>query len=443
MKTKVLELLNEKNYVRLVELLEDMNSADISSLLDELEKENMVVTYRLLSKDKAAEVFSYMESDVQEDLLYALSDKELSEVISRLYMDDTVDLIEEMPSNVVKRILAHTDANQRTVINEFLNYPSDSAGSLMTIEFIELKYNMTVREAFEKIKKVGLRKETVYTCYVLDQVRKLQGIVTVKELLMAEENDKIEDLMETNLITVKTLDDKEDVVKKFDKYDLLALPVVDKEKRLVGIITIDDAMEVMQDENTEDFAIMAAMNPAEDSYFKTSVWQHARNRILWLLILMLSATVTGTIITKYEDAFSAIPLLVAFIPMLMDTGGNCGAQSSTLVIRGLAIDEIQLKDFFRVLWKEARVAMFVGFTLAIVNGCRIVLQYKNIKLAIVVGFTIVGTVILSKILGCILPMIAKKLKLDPAIMAAPLITTIVDTCSILIYFNVAMWIMHI
>lgn len=443
MKNTIIRLLKEKNYTEIRTLLEEMNSADISVLLGELEKENMVFVYRLLSKDKAVETFSYMEPDVQEDLLSALTDKELQEVVSELFLDDTVDLIEEMPANMVKRILKHTDAEQRKLINEFLNYPSDSAGSLMTIEFIELKANMTVEEAFEKIKKVGINKETIYTCYVLDNVRKLLGIVTVKELLLADKDTKVEALMEKNLITVYTLDDKEDVAKKFDKYDLLALPVVDKENRLVGIITIDDAMEVMQEENTEDFAIMAAMNPTEETYFKTSVWQHARNRILWLLILMLSAAVTGTIITKYENAFAAIPLLVAFIPMLMDTGGNCGSQSSTLVIRGLAIDEIQLKDFFRVLLKEGRVAILVGIALALVNACRIILQYHDTKLAIVVGCTIISTVILSKLLGCILPMIAKRFKLDPAIMAAPLITTIVDTCSILIYFNIAMWIMNL
>lgn len=443
MKKKVLELLNNKKYNQLISFMESLNSADISLLLDELDSEDMVVVYRLLSKDKAVETFAYMESDAQKSLISVMTDKELKEVTERLFLDDTIDLLEEMPANVVKRILKHTDAEQRKIINEYLNYPSDSAGSLMTIEFVDLKSNMTVEEAFDRIRRVGFNRETIYTCYVLDDVRRLIGIVTVKKLLLSEKTAVLKDIMETNLITVQTTEDKEKVAKKFDKYDLLALPVVDKENRLVGIITIDDAMEVMQEENTEDFEIMAALNPSEDSYFKTSVWQHARNRIAWLLILMLSATVTGIIITKYEDAFSAIPLLVAFIPMLMDTGGNCGSQSSTLIIRGMAVDEINLKDIFKVLWKEARVSVIVGFSLALVNGVRIIIQYQNIKMALVVGFTIMGTVFLAKILGCMLPMIAKKLKLDPAIMAAPIITTIVDTCTILIYFTIAMWIMKV
>lgn len=438
MKGRVLELLKNKDYNQLVGMLEKTNTADVSLLLDELKPEDMVVVYRLLSKNKAVETFSYMDPDTQENLIKALTDKELKEVMDKQFLDDTIDLLEEMPANVVKRILRHTDARQRRLINEFLNYPSDSAGSIMTIEFVDLKSSMTVADAFIRIKRVGVNKETIYTCYVLDNSRKLLGIVTVKEMLLAETDALIADIMETNLITVHTMEDKEEAAKKFDKYDLLALPVVDKENRLVGIITIDDAMEVLQEENTEDFAIMAAMNPAEESYFKTSVFQHARNRIIWLLVLMLSAAVTGTIITRYEDAFAVVPLLVAFIPMLMDTGGNCGSQSSTLVIRGMALDEIQLKDFFRVLWKEARVAVLVGLCLAVVNGGRILIQYKNPKMAIVVGATLIGTIILSKLLGCVLPMAARKLKLDPAIMAAPLITTIVDTCSILIYFNIAM-----
>lgn len=443
MENQVKELLKDKNYNKLMQQLEKMNSADISLLLDELKPEDMIVVYRLLSKEKAVETFSYMEPDNQENLIQVFTDTELEETMDRLFLDDTIDMLEELPANVVKRILKHTDAKQRTLINEFLNYPSDSAGSVMTIEFVDLKETMTVEEAFDRIRKVGVDKETIYTCYVLDTERHLKGIVTVKELLLSEKNTKIKDIMETNLIVVNTVEDKEEAAKRFDKYDLLALPVVDKEDRLVGIITVDDAMEVLQDENTEDFAIMAAMNPAEDTYFKTSVWQHARNRIMWLLILMLSAAVTGTIITRYENAFAAVPLLVAFIPMLMDTGGNCGSQSSTLVIRGLAIDEIRPRDFLRVLWKEIRVALVVGITLAFVNGCRILIQYRDIRMAVIVGLTLAGTVILSKMLGCVLPLGARKLGLDPAIMAAPLITTIVDTCSILIYFNIAMKIMAV
>ncbi len=442
-KEKVIELLEEKKYTSLQEYIDKLNSQDISGLFDDLTNEDMAILFRLLSKDEAAETFSYMDTDIQEKLINLLTDKELKLVIDELFMDDTVDLIEEMPSNVVKRILKTVSKEDRKTINELLKYPDDSAGSIMTTEFIDLKVNMTVEEAFEKIRKIGIDKETIYTCYVLDTRRKIKGLVTVKDLLLSDKNIQIKDIMETNVITVFTLDDQEEVAKKFDKYDFMALPVVDKEERLVGIITVDDAIDVIQEENTEDFEIMAAMTPTEDTYFKTSVFKHAKNRILWLLILMLSSTITGLIITHYENAFAAIPVLVSFIPMIMGTGGNCGSQSSTLIIRGMAVDEIKLKDFFRAIWKEFRVALLVGIALAICNGVRIVLQYKDIRLAIVLGSTLVGTVLLAKLLGCILPMLAKKLKLDPAIMAAPLITTIVDTCSILIYFAIAVNVMKL
>lgn len=443
MNQEILKMIDNKNYPALIVELEKMNSADISIVMDELENENRVVVYRLLPKEKAAETFAYMESDVQENLIRDFTDNELQEVMDRLYLDDTIDMLEEMPANVVKRILRNTKEDQRKLINEFLHYPSDSAGSIMTIEFVDLKSTMTVEEAFDRIRRIGVNKETIYTCYVLDDYRKLIGVVTVRELLLASRIQTVADIMETDLIVINTLEDREEAARKFDKYDLLALPVVDKENRLVGIITIDDAMEVMQEENTEDFAYMAAMKPTEENYFKTPVWVHARHRIIWLLVLMLSATITGMIITKYEDAFALIPLLVAFIPMLMDTGGNCGSQSSTIVIRGMALDEIHLKDFLKVLWKEVRVAILVGAALALVNGLRIYIQYRNFKMALVVGLTLTGTILLSKMLGCMLPMLAKLLHLDPAIMAAPLITTIVDTCSILLYFNVAMWIMQV
>ena len=307
----------------------------------------------------------------------------------------------------------------------------------MTIEFVDLKASMTVEDAFERIRKYGVNKETIYTCYVLDKSRHLEGIVTVKELLLADMSTCIADIMNTNLIKVNTLEDKEEAAKKFDKYDLLALPVVDQEDRLVGIITIDDAVDVIQEANTEDFEKMAAMNPSDDTYFHTSVFKHAKNRIMWLLILMLSSTITGLLITKYENAFAAIPILVSFIPMIMGTGGNCGSQSATLIIRGLAIDEIRARDFFRVVSKETLVALVVGLALAIANGIRIMIQYHQLRLAVVIGLTIMVTVWMSKLMGCMLPMAAKKLKLDPALMAAPLITTIVDTCSILVYFSIA------
>ena len=442
-KEEVIELLENKRYTNLNKCLEQINNQDIPALFEELSSEDMVRLFRVLPKDEAADVFSYMEPDLQEKLINSLTDKELKNVLDELFMDDTVDLIEEMPSNVVKRILKTVNKEDRKTINELLKYPDDSAGSIMTTEFIDLKVNMTVEKAFEKIKKIGLKKETVYTCYVLDVRREIIGIIDIKDLLLAERDTLIKEIMETNVISVNTLDDKEEVAKQFDKYDVMALPVVDKEERLVGIITVDDAIDVLQEETTEDFELMAAMTPTEDSYFKTTVFSHAKNRILWLLILMLSSAITGAIITHYENAFATIPILVSFIPMIMGTGGNCGSQSSTLIIRGMAIDEISLKDFTKAIWKELRVALMVGVVLALVNGIRIMIQYNDFMLSIVLGLTLIATVILAKLLGCILPMLAKKLKLDPAIMASPLITTIVDTCSILIYFAIAVNIMNI
>ena len=441
MMEKVFELYEAKRYSELKQLLESMNCADVAQVLSEVNDEEMIIIYRLLSKEAAVDTFAFMESDQQEHLIHAMTDHELHEVTSLLYLDDTIALIEEMPAIIVKRILRQADPNQRKLINEFLNYPSDSAGSVMTIEFIDLKAYMTVEQAFARIRKIGVRKETIYTCYVLDESRRLQGIVTVKDLLLAEKTTTMEEIMETNLITVNTLEDQEEVVKKFAKYDLLALPVVDQEYRLVGIITIDDAVDVMEDESTEDFQRMAAMVPSDDTYFSTTVWEHAKHRIVWLLVLMLSATVTGLLITAYEATFAANLLLVSFIPMLTGTGGNCGSQSSTLIIRGMAIDEIHIKDFLKVLFKEVRVALLVGVILGAANALRILIQYKDVYIASIVGLTLVATVCLSKMLGCILPMMAKKLKIDPALMATPLITTIVDTCSILIYFTIAMRIM--
>lgn len=447
MEERIMELLEKKDYVSLRGELEAMNSADLAAYMEELKKEQLIVVFRLLAKEQAVDTFSYMEPEEQEKLIYAMTDQELAEVVGELFWDDAIDLIEEMPASIVKRILSHADASQRKMINEFLNYPQDSAGSLMTIEFVDLKSGMTVDDAFARIRRVGVDKETIYTCYVLNERRRLEGVVTVRDLLLADKEDKVADLMETNLIVATTLEDKEEVARKFLKYDLNVLPVVDKEQRLVGIITIDDAVDVMQEENTEDFEKMAALTPSDDSYFKISVLGHAKNRILWLLFLMLSSAVTGSIITQYENAFAAIPLLVAFIPMLMDTGGNCGSQSSTLIIRGMAMDEIHIGDVWRVVFKEVRVAAVVGVCLALVNGLRICIQYASnpdkYMLALVIGLALVGTVVLAKLLGCILPIVAKKLHLDPAIMAAPLISTVVDTCSILIYFNIAMAIMKL
>ena len=438
---EIKELIENKQFTQLKKELKEMKSADISEILDELDKEQAVILFRLLSKEKAGMAFSYMETDMREKLIKDLTDTELKNILDELFMDDTVDLIEEMPSNVVTRILRNVDKNDRKIINELLKYPEDSAGSIMTTEFIDLKEDMTIEQALDRIRQIGTDSETIYTCYVLGKNRKLQGIISIKELLLAKEETLIADNMETNIISVNTLEDQEEVAKKFDKYDLYALPVVDNENRLVGIVTVDDAINVLQDEAEEDFEKMAAMAPTEESYFETSVFKHAKNRIVWLLILMLSSAITGTIITKYENAFAAVPLLVAFLPMLMDTGGNCGSQSSTLIIRGLATDELEVKDVFKILWKEIRIAVIVGISLATINGLRIFAQYKNLQLACTVGLSITTTVILSKSIGCLLPLLAKKLKLDPAIMAAPLITTIVDILSVLVYFNIATAIM--
>lgn len=439
---EIKEFIKNKNFNELKRKLANMNSADISEMLDELEnKESVIIVFRLLAKEKAGETFSRMESDMREKLINDLTDKELKNVLDELFMDDTVDLIEEMPSNVVTKILRVIPKEDRKIVNELLKYPEDSAGSIMTTEFIDLKEDMTAEEALKRVRQVGTDSETIYTCYVLNSERILKGIINIKDILLSQKDIKIGTMMETNIISVNTLEDQEEVAKKFDKYDFFALPVVDYEKRLVGIITIDDAINVMQDEVAEDFEKMAAITPTENGYFQTSVFKHAKSRILWLLILMLSSAITGNILTTYENAFAAVPLLVSFIPMIMGTGGNCGSQSSTLIIRGLATDEIEFKDIFKVLWKEIRVSIIVGIELAIVNTIRIMIQYQDIQLSIVLGITLISTVIVSKTIGCVLPLFAKKLKLDPAIMAAPLITTVVDVCSILLYFQVATHIM--
>lgn len=437
MKEKIIEYIKDKKINDLKVYLDSMSPKDIALVFEELNYEYMLIVFRLLSKEVGAEVFSEIGHDTQEDLIKSLNDRELKDVMDELFTDDAVDLIGEMPANLVNRILKAIPMSERKVINQFLSYPEESAGSIMTNEFIDLKSSITVKEAFEKIKKEGINSETIYTCYVLDKTRKLIGLVSVRDLILADSNQKVEELMNTNIIKGNTLEDRETVARRLQKYDFLALPIVDNEDRLVGIVTVDDAMEVLQNESTEDFAKMAAVKPLEDKYFETSVFVHAKNRIVWLIFLMISAIITGSIITHYEEAFAAVPVLVAFIPMLMGTGGNCGSQASTLIIRGLATDEIKLKDIFRALFKEIRVALVVGTTLAIIIGVGASVIYKSIRLGIVLGLSLICTVILSKSLGCLLPMLAKRLKLDPAIMAAPLITTIVDTCSVLIYFMIA------
>ena len=440
---KIKDVLANRKIADLRKYLEELNPVDIAEFIADLEEDELIIVYRLLSKDTAVEVFVELESELQEKLINAFTDKEMQDVVNDLFMDDVVDLIEEMPAIVVKRILKHINKNDRKTINELLKYPEDSAGSIMTTEFVDLKENMTVKEAFEKIRRVGVDKETIYRCYVLTTTRKLIGVLDVKELFFVNEDTTIKEIMEKDYVKAETMDDKEDVAKMFDKYNEIALPVVDKENRLVGIVTIDDAIDVMEEEAEEDFEIMAAVTPSDDTYFKTSVFKHAFNRIPWLLLLMLSSTLSGYIITKYESVFAAVPILVSFLPMFMGTGGNCGSQTSTLIIRGLALDEIKTKDLFKAIWKEIRVAVLVGIILFIVNFLRVGIQYHDFQIANIVAITIILTVILSKMLGCILPILAKKLKLDPAIMAAPIITTLVDISSTYMFFYIAAMILKI
>ena len=440
---EVLELINEKKFHEARAVLEEMNPVDIASVFEELDAEETVKLFRILPKETAAEAFAYMAAEVQQNVITALTDKELRAVLDTLFMDDTIDMIEEMPANVVKRVLTVSDSETRGTINMLLRYEEDSAGSIMTTEFIDLKQDMTVKEAFEHIRATGVDKETIYTCYVMNPNRVLEGVVTVKELLLSDYDKRIGDIMEDHVIFACTSDDQEQIAELFRKYDLLSLPVVDNEQRLVGIITIDDAVDVIQEENTEDFEKMAALSPSEDTYLKTPSFVHAKKRLGWLLILMVSATITGGIISHYEAAFDAIPLLVSFIPMLMDTGGNCGSQSATLIIRGMALGEIRLRDFFRVVFKEFKVSLMVGAALAALNTIWIFIRYHSWPVALTVGVSLLCTVCISKAIGCMLPMAAKKIKLDPAIMAAPLITTIVDACSIFVYFNVALALLKI
>ena len=436
------DLLKKKEFKAVRSILEVMNTVDIAALLAELDDKEMILAFRLIEKSKAAEVFAEMSGSMQAYLVEMFTEKELKDLIDELYMDDTVDLLEELPANLVTRILEQVDKERRAQINTILNYPEDSAGSIMTTEYVDLRRTTTVKEAMNHIKQTGIHKETIYTCYVLEN-RRLIGIVSAKDLMTMDDDMTMEELMETEIISVTTHTDQEEAVHLLSKYDLLALPVLDQQGYMVGIVTVDDAMDVLVDETTEDMEIMNALSPSEQPYFETSVVKHARNRIGWLLVLMLSATLTQTIIAHYQEAFTAVPLLVSFIPMLTDTGGNCGSQSSTLIIRGIALDEIHFKDIFKVVFKEFRVAILVGAALAVVNGIYMVISYHDPMLALLVSISLVATILIAKLIGCVLPLIAKKLHLDPAIMAAPLITTIVDVCSIMVYFQVATRLLHL
>ena len=391
-----IKLLAQREFKAVRSILDVMNEVDIASLLSTLSDKELALAFRLIPKDKAAEVFSNMDTSMQTYLVTMFTEKELKELLDDLYMDDTVDMLEELPANLVKRILATVSASDRSMINQLLNYPEDSAGSIMTTEYVDLREEMTVGQAMAHIKKTGIHKETIYTCYITER-RKLVGIVSAKDLMTTDDDVPIKDLMETEIISVYTHSDQEQVAQLFTKYDLLALPVIDQDGRMVGIVTFDDAMDVMVDEATEDITKMAAINPSEKTYFETSVLQHAKNRIPWLLILMFTSIITGTIITRYENAFAAIPLLVSFIPMLMDTGGNCGSQSATLIIRGIALDEIRFTDLFKVMFKEFRISLIVGAFLAVANGVRIFIQYHNPGLAVVIACSLMGTVIMAKL----------------------------------------------
>lgn len=447
----LLELTSQKQFRRLKELLAEMNEVDIAEFLDELEPEQQAVVFRLVPRQLAAEVFTYLEdSEDQEKLINALSDKELRAVLDELYLDDAVDIIEEMPANVVSRMLRNTNAATRSQINQLLNYPDDSAGSIMTTEFVYLHPNATVEESFARIRQVALDKETVYTCYVT-QNRVLLGVVTVRQLLMSSYETRIRDIMETNVLYVNTHEDKEDVAQLFNKYDLYAVPVVDGEDRLVGIITFDDVMDVMEEETTEDFEKMAAILPSDKPYLRTGVFETWKARIPWLMLLMLSATFTGIIITKFESALAACVVLTSFIPMLSGTGGNSGSQSSVAVIRALSLGEVEFRDMVSVVWKEIRVAVLCGVCLACANFVKMMLVDRwlmnnpevTVSVALVVCITLVCTVLCAKVVGCTLPMLAEKVGIDSAVMASPLITTVVDALSLLIYFGIATYLLGI
>ena len=439
----LLSMLEEKKYSTLRDILITMNPSDVAGLFRGLEEKQIPLMFRLLPKELAAETFVEMEPDDQELLIRGFSDNELKEVLDELYVDDAADIVEEMPANVVKRILKHADPELRSSINQILRYPENSAGSIMTTEYVSLRPHMTVEEAILRIRRQGVDKETIYTCYVTEKDRTLIGLVTVKDLLLAADDAMfIEDIMLRNLISVTTRTDQEEVARMFNKYNFLALPVVDGENRMVGIVTFDDAMDVMEDEATEDMEIMAAMTPSEKSYLKSTPIDLFKHRIPWLMLLMVSATFTGMIITSFEGALSKLPILTAFIPMLMDTGGNCGSQSSVTVIRALSLDELKLGDLFKVMWKEIRTAVLCGVTLALVCFAKILLVDRllmgntsiNLLVNAVVCLTLAVTVVIAKFVGCTLPLLAKRLGFDPAVMASPFITTIVDALSLLVYF---------
>ena len=436
--TTLKELIDTKQYTRLRQELSEMNDADIAAFLEELETETQMKIFRILPKDMAADIFSYLELENQQSIITSLSDKEAANIINNLMADDATDLLEEMPANIVKKLLANANAETRRDINHLLRYPEDSAGSVMTVEYVDLKENITVAQAIERIKKIGIDSETINICYVLDNKRTLIGTVALRYLLLSEPDEIIGEIMHENVVSIQTVMDQEEVARTFQKYDFTSMPVVDNENRLVGIITVDDVVDIMEEEATEDIEKMAAIIPSEKPYMKTSVFDLWRKRMPWLLLLMISATFTGSIISSFEDALSKCAVLTAYIPMLMDTGGNAGGQASVTIIRGLSLEEISFKDIFRVIWKEFRVAFFCGLALSSANFIKLMLFDRvGIYVAITICLTLMSAVLIAKLVGCTLPMLAKKMGFDPAVMASPFITTIVDALSLLIYFAIA------
>ena len=432
------ELLQTQQYTRLRQLLVDLNDADIAACMEELPEQSMVKAFRILPKDLAADIFSYLDVDLQQTVITSLTDREAASIIDNLMADDAADLLEEMPANVVKRLLENASPDTRRDINHLLRYPEDSAGSIMTVEYVDLKENLSVEGAIDRIRRVGLDSETINICYVLDAQRKLLGTVALRYLLLSQTDETIGEIMHENVVSVHTHTDQEEVAHQFQKYGFTAMPVVDNENRLVGIITVDDIVDVIEEEATEDMEKMAALVPSDKPYMRTSVWETYKKRIPWLLLLMVSATFTGSIITSFEEALSVYVALTAFIPMLMDTGGNAGGQASVTIIRGLSLGEIGYGDVPRIVWKELRTAVLCGGTLAAANFAKLMLFDRvGLAVALVVCLTLVAAVVMAMLVGCLLPMAAKKMGFDPAVMASPFITTIVDALSLLVYFRIA------
>ena len=441
---EIVELLEQNKLAELKEILINENPIDIADVFEDFPKEKYLIIFKLLPKDFSSEVFSYLSPEKQQDVIENITDDEIKFIVEDMYLDDTVDFIEEMPANIVDKILKNTSSDKRKLINQMLKYPENSAGSVMTVEYISFKDNYTVKQAIEYYRKVAIDKEETDICFVTDTKKKLVGIISLKTLILSKDDSYIQDEMDTNFVSVLTLDDQEEIAALFRKYDLTTMPVVDHEDRLVGVITVDDIVDVIDQENTEDIQKMAAMNPSDEEYLKESVISLAKHRILWLLVLMISATFTGLVIKKYEDILQSAVYLAVFIPMLMDTGGNAGSQSATLVIRGIALEEIEFSDIFKVIWKELRVSILVGFILSAVNFIRIYyFTNSSLETSLVVAISMFLTVIMAKVVGGVLPLIAKSLKIDPAIMASPLITTIVDTAALIIFFKLSVIFLHI